>query len=377
MRAALLVFGGWLLVTGAVFSLSSGVIHTYYTVALAPAIAALVGMGGAMLWQNRSRVLARVVGAVSILVTAGWAFALLERTPDYLPWLRPLILGVGIVAAAALVVAPAVPRLTRSLTGAAVGLALVAGLSGPVAYSATTVTTAHTGSIPSAGPAVSGGTIGGGGPGGTGIGFPAAGGGGTTAGGRLAGPGGTRPSGARNGLPPGASPSATGAARSATGAARSATGAARSVTGHGGAAGSPPPEGFSAAGRVGGGVGPGGGGTTTSAALVSALRSDAAEYRWVAATFGSQSAATVELATGDPVMAIGGFNGEGGNISLATFEAYVDRGDIHYFIASGTGGGGGPGGNANSDAAITSWVEAHFTARTIGGQTVYDLTSRR
>jgi hypothetical protein len=97
----------------------------------------------------------------------------------------------------------------------------------------------------------------------------------------------------------------------------------------------------------------------------------------VAATFGSQSAATLELSSDEPVMAIGGFNGQGGNISLATFEAYVAKGDIHYFMASGAGGGGGPGGagHANSDAAITSWVEAHFTAKTIGGQTVYDLTS--
>jgi hypothetical protein len=95
----------------------------------------------------------------------------------------------------------------------------------------------------------------------------------------------------------------------------------------------------------------------------------------VAATFGSQSAATLELASGEPVMAIGGFNGEGGNISLATFEAYVAKGEIHYFIATGSGGGGGPGGTANSDAAITSWVESHFTAKTIGGQTVYDLSA--
>jgi hypothetical protein len=82
----------------------------------------------------------------------------------------------------------------------------------------------------------------------------------------------------------------------------------------------------------------------------------------------------LELASGEAVMAIGGFNGQGGNISLATFEAYVAKGEIHYFIASGTGGGG-PGGAGNSDAAITSWVEAHFTDKTIGGQTVYDLTA--
>jgi len=358
MRAALLVWGGWLLVTGAVFSLSSGVIHTYYTVALAPAIAALVGMGGAMLWKNRARPVARAVGAVAIGVTAGWSYVLLGRTPEFLPWLRPLILIGGISAAAVLLVAPAIPRLAGTLTGVAVSLALLVGLVGPVAYSATTVTTAHTGSIPSAGPAGTSGPIGGGAPGGNGVGFPV----GARRGG-LPGPGGTRPPGIGDGPPPGA--------------ARSAGGAARSATGHTGATGSSPPEGLSGTASIGGGTAPGSAGATTSVALDTSLRSDADRYRWVAATFGSQSAATLELATGDPVMAIGGFNGEGGNISLATFEAYVDRGDIHYFIASGTGGGGGPGGNANSDAAITSWVESHYAARTIGGQTVYDLTARR
>ncbi len=124
---------------------------------------------------------------------------------------------------------------------------------------------------------------------------------------------------------------------------------------------------------TGGGSG-GAGGASTSAALDSALRSDAGSYRWAAATFGSQSAATLELSSDEAVMAIGGFNGEGGNISLATFEAYVAKGDIHYFIASGGAGGmAGPNGGGNSDAAITSWVKSHFAAKTIGGQTVYDL----
>jgi len=77
-------------------------------------------------------------------------------------------------------------------------------------------------------------------------------------------------------------------------------------------------------------------------------------------------------------MAIGGFNGQGGNLSLAQFEAYVKAGDIHYYIGSGGGGGfggvaGGPGGGS-STSAITSWVKAHYRAETIGGQTVYDLS---
>ena len=45
LRAALLLWGGWTLVTGLVFSFMSGTMHPYYTVALAPGIAALVGVG--------------------------------------------------------------------------------------------------------------------------------------------------------------------------------------------------------------------------------------------------------------------------------------------------------------------------------------------
>ena len=368
-RAALLLWGGWLLVTGAVFSFSKGVIHTYYTVALVPAIAALVGMGAGMLWQNRRRMAARVVGAVAIVVSAVWAFSLLQRTPAYVPWLHPLVLVFGVLAAAALVAAPAVPALTGRMTVGALGLGLVVGLSGPVAYSATTVTTAHTGSIPSAGPTVGGGGPGGGpGAGGGSGGVP---GGAATSGRFPTATGGSRPGapGLSGAPPPGSGGRASGATRPAAGAGGFG----------GGPAGSP---GGTDSDRAGGGQAAGGavgqpGRATTGAALTTALRSDAASYRWVAATFGSQSAATLELAADEPVMAIGGFNGEGGNISLATFEAYVGKGEIHYFISSGSGGGGAPGGGggANGDAAISSWVEAHFTTKTIGGQTVYDLTS--
>jgi hypothetical protein len=129
--------------------------------------------------------------------------------------------------------------------------------------------------------------------------------------------------------------------------------------------------GFTGAGAQGAG-GPGGPGIATAGVLVRALESGAGSYRWVAATMGSMSAATYELATGgDPVMAIGGFNNNGGELSLAQFIRYVRAGDIHYFIASG--GGGGPGGAATT-SEISSWVQSHFSAQTIGGVTVYDLT---
>jgi 4-amino-4-deoxy-L-arabinose transferase-like glycosyltransferase len=90
----------------------------------------------------------------------------------------------------------------------------------------------------------------------------------------------------------------------------------------------------------------------------------------VAATVGSESAAPLQLATGKPVLAIGGFNGTDPAPTLARFERLVSEHKIHYFVGQNRSSFGGGSGAA---AEITSWVEAHFTARTIGGVTVYDL----
>ncbi|MDX6217365.1 MAG: hypothetical protein QOG99_2949, partial [Frankiales bacterium] len=127
------------------------------------------------------------------------------------------------------------------------------------------------------------------------------------------------------------------------------------------------------------GGGPGGGGrggignlldaSTPSAELVAALQAKASSYTWVAAAIGSNSAAGPQLASGEPVMAIGGFNGSDPTPTLAEFQSLVAAKKIHYFL-----GGGGMGGNAGTSAQITAWVTATFTATTIGGTTVYDLT---
>jgi hypothetical protein len=120
--------------------------------------------------------------------------------------------------------------------------------------------------------------------------------------------------------------------------------------------------------RFGGGPGAVGGGDTVSSALLKLLEADAGSYRWVAATAGSNAAAPIELATGDPVMAIGGFSGSDPAPTLAQFQAYVAAKKIHYYVG---GGMGGPGGRSN---AISTWVSSRFTKITVGGQTVYDLT---
>jgi hypothetical protein len=71
-------------------------------------------------------------------------------------------------------------------------------------------------------------------------------------------------------------------------------------------------------------------------------------------------------------MAIGGFNGSDPSPTLAEFQAYVQDGKIHYFLAGG--GFGGQDGGSNAAAQISAWVQQSFTTVTIGGTTFYDLT---
>jgi hypothetical protein len=70
-------------------------------------------------------------------------------------------------------------------------------------------------------------------------------------------------------------------------------------------------------------------------------------------------------------MSIGGFNGSDPSPTLEQFKAYVSAGQIHYFIG---GGGFGSNGGSNVGDQIAEWVSETFTAQTVGGATVYDLT---
>ena len=102
-RAALLLWGGWLLVTGLTFSFMAGIFHAYYTVALAPAIGALVGIGATVLWRRRE---GAVVLAITLAVTAAWSYVLLERSAEFLPWLAPVVLAGGLAVALGLAAGP-------------------------------------------------------------------------------------------------------------------------------------------------------------------------------------------------------------------------------------------------------------------------------
>jgi len=117
------------------------------------------------------------------------------------------------------------------------------------------------------------------------------------------------------------------------------------------------------------------GGSSVSSELESMLTADAGSYTWVAATTGAQNAASYQLATGDAVMALGGFNGTAASPTLAQFEQYVADGRIHYFVGGGSAGmRGGQSGSTTQASQIATWVSENFSAQTVGGVTVYDLT---
>ncbi|WP_112263273.1 ArnT family glycosyltransferase [Lentzea terrae] len=263
-RTALGLWGGWLVVTAGVFSFMNGIIHSYYTVALAPAIAAIIGIAAVELWNYRHEPVAAAVLSGSVALSALQCYVLINAfsTP-----VAVLVLMAGLIAAVGLVLS----------MRWAIPVALVAALLGPTTYSFATVTTPHTGAIPVAGPS---------------------------------------------------------------------------------------------SGRMGGG---GGllGSTTPSIEVVTLLQDNADQYKWVAATIGSNNAAGLQLASGEPVMALGGFNGTDPAPTLAEFREIVRSGQIHYYAAAGRMMQGDTG----SDDAheIAEWVAQNYTATTVSGTTLYRL----
>ncbi len=149
-RAALLLWGGWLLVTAGIFSFMSGIVHPYYAVALAPAIAALVGIGGVELWRGRVHWPARAVLAAPVLAGSIWSAVLLGRDASWLPWLRIVVVLLGVLAAAALLLR--VDRFRKAAAAALVVASLLAGGLGTAAWTIATAAVPHTGSIPTSGP---------------------------------------------------------------------------------------------------------------------------------------------------------------------------------------------------------------------------------
>ena len=295
VRGGTIVFGIWLIVDALVFSFMSGTIHAYYTLAIAPAIAGLIGIGVHEMWVVRDRRLGRIGMAAITLAGGIWGYALLQRNSSWIPELKWVLLTLTVVGAVGFAFTSRL-RL-RILAPMLLACALIGSVGGGSAYALATFEQSHTGGSPSVGPKA-----------------------GSSAGGSR----------------------------------------------------------FEDSGSAGAGFG---GESAGSATLDSMLSSTTTT--WSAAIDRSSAAATLELGSNTPVMAIGGFSNDP-TPTLDEFVADVAQHRITYFVepAQGQGGGSGDGQGqggksqrSGGHSDITEWVESHFAATSVDNYTVYDLTS--
>jgi 4-amino-4-deoxy-L-arabinose transferase-like glycosyltransferase len=315
-RAGYVLWGGWLLTHFVVFSFASGIFHPYYTIVMAPAIGALVGAGLADFWVLRSRsFVGALFVAAALVVTAWWGARLLDRTPEFMPGLATVELGVA-VAAALLIAVGGLRRVAAAMPARLPAAALVAAAAtlmlGPSAYALATVGQSFSGPIASAGPATANG-----------------------------------------------------------------------------------PAGFGKAAVRG----PGGGAGATSSQLIAYLEQNQGGATWLVAVQSAQSAASIELATGKAVLAMGGFSGSDPAPTARQLAKLAYSGQLRFVLLGNQGGGfaappgaitngalrapigAGPApaaaGRAGSGTqAAIQWVQANCSQVTVSGVSgLYDCAS--
>ena len=276
-RAAVIFWMLWLLIHIVIFSMTSGVIHPYYVVVMAPAVAALVGISLPFLWGAYTRrkqyawLLPVLVGATAAIgvIILGYA-----STMTWLMWLVGVLGLVGMLGLLVNLYAP-----SRWLQNLAIITALAACTLAPTVYTLATVNVAHTGSIP------------------------------------MAGPSSTAMQGSNNET------------------------------------------------------------SQADSQLVQYLLRHQHGATWLVAVASANESAAIQLTSGQPVMAVGGFNGSDTPLTLDQFKQLVKAGKVRYYaISSHSRGGGGLGGGNNE---ITTWVKQTGTAVNYGGSdvTLYELSA--
>jgi 4-amino-4-deoxy-L-arabinose transferase-like glycosyltransferase len=326
-QSALVLWGTWLLTTDAFFSIA-GFYHTYYLVMVAPAIAALAGIGIVNLWQTyrqRGSKLWWLLPA-SLLAVAGVQVHLLAAYPTWSRWLSPLILGLAVLGAMTLAFLRLRPILGRRGMVAALLLGVAALLAAPAVWSAETVIAADSGLTPRAGPVstTSSGSAGG---------FAMVGRSGSF----------QRPSGS---FAPVARPSVAGKTGSTT----------RSFE----------PPGSNSQPSNGGGAGAG---DQVNKALLKYLEAHQGTATYLFATTNAGTAEPYIIATGKPVMALGGFTGSDPILTTAKLATLAKEGKVKYFLISGGGGMGG-----NNSSSLTTWIQQHSKLVTVSGVQLYEYT---
>ncbi len=319
-RADFLLWFGTLLVTALVFTFAAGIWHTYYAVALAAPLAVVVGMGVvAMLRLGRETEWWGLLLPASIAVTGFWCAHLLGQSEAFGSWFGPAIAALSLITAVAMTVPLLLPPHRRAQRHRFVAITAVVGvlttLAGPTAYALTPLSTKVSATFPSAGPSGSGG------PGGMG-----------------GGPGG--------GAPPDGATRQRDAAPSRDGAQQPAAGDRRSAFGE----------------RGGEGAGDRGG-EQVDQQLMNYLTAHHGNETWLAAVVGSMVAAPVILETGQPVMAVGGYNGNDPAPTVDQLEQHVANGELRYVWTSGSSGVRSMGGDVDTAVVDASmgWVAQHCT----------------
>ena len=275
-RAAVIFWILWLIIHIVIFSMTSGVIHPYYVVVMAPAVAALVGIGVPFLWgayirrKSYAWILPMLVGVTAAIVIIILSYA---GTMTWLMWTVGILGAIGMIG---LLVNLYTPK--RWLQNLAIITSVAACMTAPVVYTLSTVNVTHTGSIPTAGPSS------------------------------------TAMQGSNNEK------------------------------------------------------------SQADSALVQYLLRNQNGATWLMAVDSANESAAIQLTSGQPVMAIGGFNGSDTPLTLEQFKQLVADGKLKYYAASSHGHGGGPNGG-NSE--ITNWIKKNGKVVNYGGSdvTLYELSA--
>jgi 4-amino-4-deoxy-L-arabinose transferase-like glycosyltransferase len=151
-----LLWAGWLACYGVVFSIASGIFHPYYLIMLAPAAAALAGIGAGSLWETyRTGGWAAWVLPVALMATALWENLVMSGYPQWSAWLTPLLFGVSTIAVVGLVVRriATVNWMSRPMSSGLMAVGLIALLLPAVTWSVTPVLAGPSNaSLPTSGP---------------------------------------------------------------------------------------------------------------------------------------------------------------------------------------------------------------------------------
>jgi 4-amino-4-deoxy-L-arabinose transferase-like glycosyltransferase len=360
-----ILWGTWLLTMFIFFSVA-GFFHQYYLTVMAPAVAALFGIGLVVMWgAYRSTNWRGWLLPIALVVTAAEQIYVLVSYPSYASWLSPLIGVLTVLSVTALVIIRVRPNLNlpnveRRYLLPALSVAVLALLLASGVWTGYSTINNLESQIPSAGPNATGALAFGGGfngrrfefsgqngtfPGNADFSFP---GGGFPGGGF---PGGTFPGG---------------------GSTTDIAGGARGGFGNAGGA-------FN-----GGGIGDQ---TTADAKLVNYLESHQGNTKYLVAVPSSMSADALILTTNKPVMALGGFSGSDPILTTSELQTLISNGTIRFFLLSGGGFGG-----FGSSGQVTSWVTSHCSTvpssdwqsstsssigRGLGGGTLYDCSTTK